>query len=207
MTDPRELEKLLGGYATGTLTEEERQALFQASLEHQELFEALMREQPLNELLQDPAARARLLAALEERRPAWHRRWQWPLVLAPTLLGLAVGAIVLIVRAMMPAPAPPPPIVQVAPPKLALTYTILREGGAIKLRFVPNDNGHIWISDGRRLVAFSAMERFRPYTTPPLYPGSASLSVVFGREPRPGPQNVALGASEPLVLTIPLNRK
>ena len=38
---PEEIKKLLGGYATGTLTAEEQQALFAAALEDQELFDAL----------------------------------------------------------------------------------------------------------------------------------------------------------------------
>src|ERR1019366_6497011 len=62
---PEDIKKLLGGYATGTLTAEERQALFAAALEDQELFDALAREQSLRDLLRDPAARAQLLAALD----------------------------------------------------------------------------------------------------------------------------------------------
>ena len=42
MTD--DIRKLLGGYATGTLTEDERQALFAAALQDQTLFEALADE-------------------------------------------------------------------------------------------------------------------------------------------------------------------
>jgi hypothetical protein len=61
-----DIRKLLGGYATGTLTAEERQALFEAALDDQELFDALTKEQPLRDLLEDPAARARLLAALDD---------------------------------------------------------------------------------------------------------------------------------------------
>ena len=62
----RDAGKLLGGYGTGTLTAEERAALFAAALEDQALFDALADEQALCELLADPAARARLLAALAE---------------------------------------------------------------------------------------------------------------------------------------------
>ena len=57
-------EKLLGGYATGTLTEAERTALFAAALEHQELFDALADEEAFKDLLSDPVAKAQLLAAL-----------------------------------------------------------------------------------------------------------------------------------------------
>lgn len=88
----QDLHKLLGGYATNTLTDEEREALFAAALHDQQLFDALANEHVLKELLQDPVARARIVAALdtptklETERPwtailAWIRR--------PTHLGLA----------------------------------------------------------------------------------------------------------------------
>lgn len=70
---PADLEKLLGGYATGTLTAEERQALYEAALEDQRLFDALSREEALRSLLSDPAARARLLAALDRQPEPWYR--------------------------------------------------------------------------------------------------------------------------------------
>ncbi len=59
-----EAEKLLGGYATGTLTGDERRRLFAAALGHQDIFDALMDEEALRELLADPAAKAQLLVAL-----------------------------------------------------------------------------------------------------------------------------------------------
>jgi hypothetical protein len=84
-----EIQKLLGGYATGTLTPEEEQALFAAALDDQELFDALGREQALRDLLRDPAAKAELLAALDapERGGflAWLRR--------PVVAGLAVAGV------------------------------------------------------------------------------------------------------------------
>jgi hypothetical protein len=69
-----DMEKLLGGYGAGILTPEEERALFAAALEDQALFDALAREQPLRDLLQDPAARASLLAALADRPLPWYRR-------------------------------------------------------------------------------------------------------------------------------------
>jgi hypothetical protein len=59
-----EAEKLLGGYATGTLTEAERSRLFAAALEQQAIFEALLDEEALRDLLADPATKAQLLTAL-----------------------------------------------------------------------------------------------------------------------------------------------
>ena len=58
---PDEARKLLGGYATGLLTEAERTALFAAALEDQELFEELAGEQALKEVLDEPGARQRLM--------------------------------------------------------------------------------------------------------------------------------------------------
>jgi hypothetical protein len=75
-----ETRKLLGGYAAGTLTEDERQALLVAALDDQKLFDDLARDEALRELLSDPAARAHLLAALDEPAPPWSRRlsqWMW----------------------------------------------------------------------------------------------------------------------------------
>jgi PHD/YefM family antitoxin component YafN of YafNO toxin-antitoxin module len=76
-----EIRKLLGGYATNTLTETERKTLFDAALDDQELFNALQDEEALKELLADPVTRAQLQRALEEparpREAWWHRRWAW----------------------------------------------------------------------------------------------------------------------------------
>lgn len=83
-----EAEKLLGGYATGTLTGTERRTLFEAALEHQDLFDALADEETLRELLADPAARAQVLATLAPAPskivPFWRR---------PGVIGAAAGII------------------------------------------------------------------------------------------------------------------
>ena len=71
--------KLIGGYATGSLTESERRLLFEAALEDQDLFDELAREQELKELLDEPGARDRLIAAVDAararsvamKRPIW----------------------------------------------------------------------------------------------------------------------------------------
>lgn len=247
MTDPRQLEKLLGGYAAGTLTEEERRALCAAALKDQDLFDALMREQPLREVLEDPAARAELAGALENRRS-----WRWWRVAA------AAGAVACTVSALLvlrhSTSAPPPPIVaQIKPPapppdalvrhavatpeprppapfprpaavpenytvfpryraaatpKLALTYSVVQPAGdstgptALRfvpdgtssprtpavLRFIPNDDGYLYIADGPHLIVASPVERLKPYTTPPLDPAVMALSVLFARQPQAFPR-------------------
>lgn len=69
-----DVEKLLGGYAAGILTPQEREALFTAALDDQQLFDVLVREEPLRELLQDPGARAQLLDAVGETPAPWYCR-------------------------------------------------------------------------------------------------------------------------------------
>ena len=99
--------KLAGGYATNTLTPEERAALFQAALEDQAIFDALQKEQGLRELLDDAASRAIILDAIQESPPAWRR--------IPSLWWAAGGALaaglfaVLMLHPSRPAAPPPPP--------------------------------------------------------------------------------------------------
>ena len=70
-----DLEKLLSGYATNTLTQEERAALFDAAFRSQTLFNALAHDQALKELLDDPRSRQRVLEALEKvEDPVW-KEW------------------------------------------------------------------------------------------------------------------------------------
>ncbi|HLK48456.1 MAG TPA: hypothetical protein VKT49_09990 [Bryobacteraceae bacterium] len=106
-----EIQKLLGGYATGTLTPAERDALFAAALEDQDLFDSLAREEALRELLQDPAAKARLRGALEPRPAApywnWLRRAAWAIP--------AVGLAAIIVVFVMQRQASRPVMIAQAP--------------------------------------------------------------------------------------------
>lgn len=107
---PEDIRKLLGGYATGTLTEEERRALFEAALTDQDLFNELNRDQELQELITDPATRRELLRALPEpERPRLSLGWRWAVV-----GGLAAAAMVAIVVVRSSAPQPKPEPVLVA---------------------------------------------------------------------------------------------
>src|SRR5580704_900475 len=108
--------KLLGGYATNSLTEAERKALFEAALEDQELFDALQEEEALKELLTDPASRHQIQQALAETpplRPAsngMRRIWVWG-----GLAG-AVAAAILIIALLRPNPQPKYQMARVTPP-------------------------------------------------------------------------------------------
>lgn len=90
---PDEARKLLGGYATGTLTPEEVRALFMAALEDQKLFDDLAREQELKEVLEDPGVRADLLAATEQAK----KRWPWWAIPAASAAALAAITVVFVV--------------------------------------------------------------------------------------------------------------
>lgn len=72
------LEHLIGGFATNTLTEVEHQTLFKAAMVNQRLFDLLADEQALKELLDDPAVRRRLLQQLKQPQgqtpPSWFER-------------------------------------------------------------------------------------------------------------------------------------
>src|SRR5580765_2577536 len=92
-----DIQKLLGGYATGTLTPEEQEALFAAALEDQELFDALAREQSLRDLLGDPVAKAQALAALDQPKHGWVTRWWRPAALAAAAVAVA-GLVFIAVR-------------------------------------------------------------------------------------------------------------
>jgi len=58
-------EQILGGYASDTLTEEEKRQLFEAALHDQTLFDTLADEEALKALLADPSARQQILASLQ----------------------------------------------------------------------------------------------------------------------------------------------
>lgn len=111
MTPSDDILDLLGRYATGSLTEEERKRLFAAALDDQELFEQLIHEQDIKQLLEEPGARDRMIHALKPPR----RKTAWIFGIAAT----AAFSVVLMVVLLRPAPNPP----QVAENKVAPVQT------------------------------------------------------------------------------------
>jgi len=97
--------KLIGGYATGSLSETERRRLFEGALEDQDLFDELAREQALKELLDQPGAKERLLAALGAGKPgiAW---WKRPVIWS--LAGAAVAIVAAVTWTVTRTPTPAP---------------------------------------------------------------------------------------------------
>lgn len=157
---PQEIHKLLGGYATGTLTDAEQQALFEAALHDQALFDALAREQSLRELLDDPAARATLLAALEPAPPP-RRFWTWrPVAAMAAMAALATVAILIAHR-----PRPHPVLVsQVVPPAAPALQTPPPEPRAAPVK-------------PRRKIAKPAAA---PVPPPPAPPEAPKVEVASG---------------------------
>jgi hypothetical protein len=296
---PQEARKLLGGYATGTLTQAEQEALLAAALEDQDLFDEIAREQSLREVLADPAARASLLGALNEPRRRWWQSWQ-PWAAAVAMAGIGVLAVSLrkppaapveMARVEPPAapkvdlsaptpvaetprspaaprkrkaapiseapqaemakneaapPSPPAPkaeapaqaplpaasprssfrdsaaqpqvqafAVRSAALPLSLRYTILRENGAVRLRFTANAPGYLSVGGATPVP----MVLTQPYTTPALT--GDEVKVIFARQPvadaplglnpdiqeRDGETYVTnLAQNEPLVFSIPLKQ-
>jgi hypothetical protein len=105
---PEQVRKLVGGYAAGILTEEERRALFEAALSDQELFDELAREQPLRELLSDPRARMQLLNAVAGERPLVQKITGWLGRPASWVMAGGLAAVVLLVLAFVRTGHPPP---------------------------------------------------------------------------------------------------
>jgi hypothetical protein len=103
-----DIRDLLGRYATGSLTTQERERLFDAALSDQELFEELAREQELKFLLDQPGARNRMIRALDS-----------PARKAPWILAAAIAAalsVVVVAFLMRPVPKPPQVAIMNAPP-------------------------------------------------------------------------------------------
>jgi len=116
-----EIRKLLGGYATNTLSADERRSLFEAALEDQELFNTLQNEDALRELLDDAELRDQVRLALAAPATpkmgfSW-RRWAFGVALPAVV---AVGVILVMNRPKAPEPIPQPiQTARVEPPQAA----------------------------------------------------------------------------------------
>jgi hypothetical protein len=99
---------LLGRYASGSLTEQERQRLFDAALNDQNLFEQLAQEQELKMYLEEPGARDRMIRALGpgSRKTAW--------IFSGAIA--AALAVILVAFVLRPSPRPPQIARAIVPP-------------------------------------------------------------------------------------------
>ena len=119
---PDHIRRLLGGYATGTLSEAQRKLLFEAALEDQELFDELARDQALKELLEAPGVKQRLLASIESRPHAewWKHPLPWAMGGAALAVSAGLMAIVFLTQSgSRPRPSGPTEVAQARPPVIA----------------------------------------------------------------------------------------
>jgi hypothetical protein len=73
---PQHARKVLGGYATGTLTKSEREALMCAALEDADLFEQLVEEEDWRRVFADEEYRNRLRRRLRQLQPDTRAGWR-----------------------------------------------------------------------------------------------------------------------------------
>jgi hypothetical protein len=99
MTPSDDIRDLLGRYASGSLSAQEQERLFDAALDDQDLFDQLAREQELKQMLDQPGARDRMIRALEPPK----RKSAWIFGVAATV-AFSVALMVVMLR---PAPKPP----------------------------------------------------------------------------------------------------
>jgi hypothetical protein len=116
---PDHIRRLLGGYATGTLSEAQRKLLFEAALEDQELFDELARDQALKELLEAPGVKQRLLASIESSPRAEWWRHPLPWALGGSALAISAGLMAIVFltpSGSRPRPSGPTEVAQARPP-------------------------------------------------------------------------------------------
>jgi len=208
-------QKLLGGYATGTLTADEQAALFEAALQDQELFDALAREQALRELLGDPAARAQVLAAIDDAPAPWYRRWWRPVPVAALATALALIALVAVrqsARAPRPlrmakldlstvrrpepvAPLPPPPDVMPAAPPAMAPFSL--PGVVPPVPAPPTAE-----AKAKKVESITVTDAAPMAVPPPAPPASPAAGAISGATPVPGGLMAlrtasAMGAAQP----------
>ena len=196
---PDQIRKLLGGYATGTLTEQERKALFDAALDDQQLFDALADEEALRELLSDEAYRQELAVLLSEKKSsvserltAWWRR-PAPLVWAGGLA--AVLAVVIVYQVNKPAipvqeiamsKAPAPAIA--SPEKKTATATLTEDTAPPTEPEITQSNtpAQASIDTESKEEAVTELERTTPPTEADVLQ-AVPLEAARQRAPKPPP--------------------
>ncbi len=188
-----EIQKILGGYATGTLTPEERQALFAAALDDQDLFDALGREQSLRDLLRDPGAKAELLAALGT--PKGGGFWAWlhsPLVAGLAMACVAAVAVVSVWQGTQVKPLAPAPMIVAelkSPEKMKAPETkpldaapALRQDAPMRPKresMVRRDaTDAVTAATGKKEIAPTINAPAPPAPPPPAPPRGAALGTV-----------------------------
>lgn len=208
-----DIEKLIGGYGAGILTPAEEQALFAAALEDQALFDALAREQPLRDLLQDPAARASLLAELADRPMPWRHRmaaWlMWPRALTAVAAVLCLAITLTVwgtrhrrpepvltaqVAPMAPVPAPEPKAV----PEAAPPPSVPKGRAAAVVKRKPEMEGPPGVPTADTALAETPSAKKTPVVVDELAAGAVGGAPQTLGQLTPAPAPAAAPAASPL---------
>jgi len=202
-----EAQKLLGGYATGNLSREQQQALFEAALDDQQLFDALAAEQPLHDLLSDDAARRQLLAGID--RPAPRRRW-W---LIPGVALAATAAAVLAFVALKPQPQHTVILADLAQPPVAapaLTVPAVQPQSPVHPEPRVADRPHPRARAATPQQLADAVVPLREKAATPQPSVTAETAPLSGGAPPPQPsavastsQNIQVSAAPPPPQPVP----
>jgi hypothetical protein len=134
-----EIQKLMSGYATGSLSDSERRMLYEAALEDQDLFEQLSGEHALKQLIETPGVRDRLIASLEPAHASgstargWLKPLSWGLAMA-FVAGVSLTAVFIARSSLQKANEPAQvaqaiaPAAQPAPASIASAPTVEPRG-------------------------------------------------------------------------------
>ncbi len=192
-----QIRGLIGAYATGSLSEEERGILFHAALEDQEIFNELAREQALKDAIEQPGGRERLLRALAPKptvapKAWWKPMWVWAAA-AAAAVALISGIVVLrspqqpLQIAKIESPPPPAPQVQpgpapVAPPPAPKKIPLKAAAPPPEVAAQPPEQQQAGAVPKQALAA-----------APPPVPAPAAPRVGTGPAPAGAPAAVAQG--------------
>ncbi|MCC6392462.1 MAG: hypothetical protein IT167_17815 [Bryobacterales bacterium] len=111
---------MIGGYASGNLSPQEQEKLFEAALHDQHLFDALMDEQALKDYLEQPGVKAELLEALQPKPTLWRRLRHWLTSPASYAAAGTLAAAAVLVVVVLNRPSSHQATVEVAKPPLPM---------------------------------------------------------------------------------------
>jgi len=174
-----DIPNLVGGYATGTLTDQERQLLFTAALKDQALFDALADEQVLHDLLSDPVSRRRLLESLQPEIPsAFDRLTSWMRRPSAWAAAASVASVMVLAIALQQAPKP---MIQMAKSEAVALPSVTAQEQPV--REFERKDAPASVASARRAVAAPKMKIavLDFYSGPPQVKEADSASPDLGR--------------------------
>ncbi len=191
-----EIRHLLGGYATGTLTDDERARLFAAALDDQALFDALAEEQPLKDLLDDPESRGYLLAELDQQAETETQAATPAVAVRMSKMARSAPAPTSVSMQSPPHPLPPKPTARFWLPFAAVMMALLVTGW-FWWKSAPEPNLQVAVN-APVSPRQAAKDSEPPQTPPPALQRTAAPLDARPLEPTPSsPGPPRAGASAP----------